>query len=135
MSLDRFRDAVTKFEVGNPIKSLFKPKFEVIYDFGRDKSKVTVSINSPCSIHPGRIACVHLDEEIPNVLKDSAISRAPNYTEHVAEFLRKMLNKVLQHEIDESISVNGERIFDPHRFEVPIPGTMFAQQIQKDFPA
>lgn len=37
--------------------------------------------------------------------------------EYFCMFLRGMLHRVMEHEVDESILVNGQRIFDPHRGE------------------
>lgn len=49
------------------------------------------------------------------VFREDCSYELHTHPKHFVEFLRGMLHRMMEHEVDESILVNGVRIFDPHR--------------------
>lgn len=101
LTVEEVRDLVNSFTVGRPLSSLFAPKFDVWVSFH--------GISISCSV-----TAPHRDtgERIPlNMARGGQDYPAPSY---VYDALRGMLHELILHETDESITVNGARMFDPH---------------------
>jgi len=43
------------------------------------------------------------------------VAQAPDRTYFLSEFMRRALERCIRHELDESIYLEGKRIFDPHK--------------------
>lgn len=97
---------VESFEIGDPIKSLFHPVFYVNFA-NAGVISISLSIRVPDALEAGKKIQVTMGKNFPRYYRDSE--------EYTINFLRDFLHEMLKHEADESISVNGDRIFDPHR--------------------
>lgn len=100
--------AVQRFEIGEPLRSLFQPMFSV-YD-GENYSEIQsirLSINVPDSSGSGKKIIVAFVEEVPFYATGS----------NIFTFLRRTVHKMLEHEADEAIRVDGIQVYDPHRGE------------------
>lgn len=103
LTLAEVQDVVAKFKVGFPL-SLLKPKFWVV-EAEADRVMFYMTIGVP-----------HRDtgEETYISNWDKCPLPAIRDPEIIYRTLRKLLQIVLLHEMDESIQVNGKRIYDPH---------------------
>lgn len=109
---DKVEFYLDKFQIGEPIKSLFSPKFSVL-------NNIIVLIDE-------RIVTVQLEiytpdafEEKGNILvlfRDNIYlwGNVNDEAAYCAKFFRAMLHKALMHEADEAIVFDGKRVFNPH---------------------
>ncbi len=108
---------VSRFEIGDPIKSLFRPKFDIFpnYNFATsypDRRPMTVlrlTVYAPDAY--GKLGVIPVNTERSFFAEDM---------EHMTEdyflhLMREMLHTMLKHEADEAILFEGRRIFDPHK--------------------
>lgn len=97
--------AFDAFEVREPLRSMCDPQFTLYDHFGwglRIKLQIKAhNANSPTEVGP-----ITLDRPVDVDTLENATA--------CHEFMRGMLKEVLLHECDESIVVQGVRIFDPH---------------------
>lgn len=114
-------EIVARFEVGDPIKTLFRPRFTVHRQHPID---MPVPMNA-AGYSPAGV--IQLEIQAPDAYGERGV--IPVMTQrfvfpdelpgerYVQELLRSMLMDIIQHEVDESILYSGERIFDPHKHE------------------
>lgn len=94
-----------QFVVNDPIKSLFNPEFSIARDFATNRARLALTITAPCAYTNGETARVVTMDDLPKSI-DTLVS--------FADYARAMLRETILHEIDEAITVNGQRIYDPH---------------------
>ncbi len=105
------QEAIRRFTIGEPLKSLFKPIFMLQMD--GEITTVKLTALAPDSLGSGREVNIVLDQMVsPYDAKN---------IDAAFHFLRGMVHKMLAHEADEAILVDGERKFDPHKHEIPRP--------------
>ncbi len=103
---------IESFQINEPIKGLFRPKFSVESEWAREHHmpgmvNVKLTIQAKDAFSPeGRVIEVALVRSIEREIFERGSL--------LAEFMRRMLHELIAHEIDESISWNGVRVFDPH---------------------
>jgi hypothetical protein len=110
------REVVKRFEIGDPIKSLFNPRFDLLPDiaedahpYGKSAARLRLTIHAPDAYGKLGVIPVQTDRFFyPDEMRDE---------KYLCELMRGMLKNVLAHEVDEAIQFDGSRIFDPHRLE------------------
>lgn len=111
MKMYDMREIVGQFKVGEPLKSTFHPQFSVtIWNYEPGTPKYTVFLELHISAPD---ALGKLTGKIDVGLVKSLNCQTTKEVVH--EMMRSMLQELFLHEIDESISCCGERIYDPHR--------------------
>lgn len=98
---------LNEFVIGEPLKSLFSPAFRIedVEDFF---IRVRLEAKAPDANSEGsRCVSINLIELFEKDKPDK----------FYLEQLRFMLYRMVTHEVDESISYRGQRIFDPHKKE------------------
>lgn len=98
---------IERFKIGEPIQSLFHPRFSIKDNVKTRGVTISLMLYAPDTYNPDHVLTVQLDklyakEEIEN-------------DEYMVRRLRAQLHEALIHEADEAITVDGVRLFDPHR--------------------
>lgn len=113
--LEIFKTFLSRFEICEPIKSLFSPVFQVVYSWSHDESQVSLMTTAPDSLGVRPQVGITLMKPIPkHLLASPSIYTPANYDQLASQFLREMIWQLLQHEADESIRLDGRQIFNPH---------------------
>lgn len=124
--MKQLQQAMNLFQIGDPIKSLFRPIFQLEDSFDRAELFIRMSVSAPDALErpkeahqlEGRVR-VNVCKLVPPRLLHAEIYDTDHYNLLVAQYLREILHTILIHEADESITVNGRKIFDPHKNDQP----------------
>lgn len=99
-----------RFQVGEPLKSWLQPKFEFVNRFNvshldsEPVIAIKLTVQTRDAYNKAGDIPVMLEEVIPNNLSD----------EKLFFIMRYMLHKLLTHEADEAIMIDGVRVYNPH---------------------
>jgi hypothetical protein len=115
--VERFRDAVASFEIREPLKSMCQPTIE-FRDYGNSadplgfppyvrRYALQITLRT-AHRNTGEIGPLMTSLEIPEHLLAAGDEKL------IHLWIRSKLKAFLTHELDESIHVRGERVFDPH---------------------
>lgn len=102
------KEIVSQFKIGDPIGSLFQPKFYFEFDRQYAKFILRLKCRAPDADGVKGVIDVNLQREFPQECFDEY---------NLIKQLRHMLADLLLHELDESICYLGQKIFDPHKNE------------------
>lgn len=115
LSVSQLNHIISRFEIGDPIRTLFKPVFSLaaindgpVDGYGDFQIALRLDIWAPDADNANRKIKISLTENVP-------VAPAPMIEKSLFYQMRKMLHKALLHEADESIKIDGNKIFDPHR--------------------
>lgn len=99
------KSAVQRFEIGEPLKSLFKPRFRVSEDrMLHGSTRLDLVCFAP-DAYGGPVIEINLQRIIDGIQNE----------ERLFYEMRHMIHDMLLHEADEAILVDGRRVFDPHK--------------------
>lgn len=103
---------VGRMTLGYPFKA-WDMGLRAFYAEATDSVDVAVFIDAPHRDTGKQGGGVHMVFQVPYVFSESMDEN------HLARFIRDRLHDMMAHEMDESILVDGKRIFDPHGTEKP----------------
>ena len=98
------RQWLLRFRIGDPIKTLFKPQFDVDRDLIPGLLQLILRVQAPDADGTRGVITVTL---LRALNPDIDMKRL-----HL--LMRQMLHEILMHEADESIYVDDVKAFDPH---------------------
>lgn len=115
LQIEELRTIIDKFEIGDPLKTLFNPSFSLCFSFARgEQILITLQMSAPDALGRHPVAPVQMQQEFPPRLLHPDIYDPDHYEKLIADFLREMLHYMMKHEADESIKFAGRRVYDPH---------------------
>lgn len=108
------RGIISRFQIRDPLKTLFNPQFEAYYDFARDFGKITLIIQSPDAEGRRGVIPISISESLPMEIKHWERFPIEVVEDKGVRMLRKLLVTLINHEIDESVLFDNKLLSDPH---------------------
>jgi hypothetical protein len=108
---DQFDARIARLQIGEPIASVFRPRFHLQYDESIGYAVATLMISTLDSLDGATEIIVQFGEGLSEAKLASLVQSDETFFYWIRETLRRML----LHELDECLRVDGRLLNDPHK--------------------
>jgi hypothetical protein len=108
---DQFDARIARLQIGEPIASVFRPRFHLQHDKSIGYAVGTLMISTLDSLDDATEIIVQFGEGLSEAKLASLVQSDETFFHWIRETLRRML----LHELDECLRVDGRLLNDPHK--------------------